>query len=180
MANKVTLTNETIKAGVDYVLVDGKAEDKLIKFVDLLWNDGVRTSNLTCRDASGKIHSENDVLRDQVKDIVIIPAFSKANQALLSKATNTLAKEERFEKREVQGRIGTYMKRFEKKIQEREENEMIAQGLVDPKMPKSDLDRYHGSMDDAIRYLGKLENPSFDVVEVIKNHKALKGSVPSV
>ena len=180
MANKVTLTNETIKAGVDYVLVDGKAEDKLIKFVDLLWNDGVRTSNLTCRDASGKIHSENDALREQVKDIVIIPAFPKAEQVILAKETKSLDEFGKFQKMKTQKKIGVYMSKFEKKIKEREEKEQIEQGLADPKMPKTDLDRYHEAMDNAIRYLNKLENPSFDVVTAVKNHKALKGSVPSV
>ena len=180
MATKVTLTSDTIKAGLEYVLADFKTESKLEKFVDLMWSDGVRGTTLTCRDASGKIHSENDVLRDQVKDIVIIPAFSKAEQALLAKATYTLDDRSKFEKSNVQKKIGVYMARFEKKIQEREEKEMIKQGLLDPKTPKTDLDRYHDAMDNAIRYLNKLENPSFDVVTAVKNHKALKGSVPSV
>lgn len=177
---KIMLTGDTIKAGLEYVLADVKTESKLEKFVDLMWNDGVRTATLTCRDANGKIHSENDALRDQVKDIVVIPAFSKAEQTLLAKATNTLDGKSKFEKSNIQKKIGVYMSKFEKKIKEREENEQIQQGLVDPKMPKSDLDRYHDAMDNAIRYLGKLESPSFDVVEVIKSHKALKGSVPSV
>ena len=180
MANKVALSNDTINAGKEYVLADGKAESKLERFVDLMWNDGIRTATLTCRDASGKLHSENDALREQVKDIVIVPAFPKADQALLAKETKSLDEFGKFQKSKAQKKIGVYMSKFEKKIKEREEAEQIQQGLADPKMPKTDLDRYHDAMDNAIRYLNKLENPSFDVVTAVKNHKALKGSIPSV
>lgn len=177
---KIMLSNDTIKAGQEYVLADGKAGYKLERFVDLMWNDGVRTATLTARGADGKIHSENDALRGQVKETVIVPAFPKTERDILEKETKSLDDLGKFQKSNVQKKIGVYMARFEKKIQEREESEMIEQGLADPKMPKTDLDRYHDAMDNAIRYLNKLENPSFDVVTAVKNHKALKGSVPSV
>ncbi len=180
MATKVTLTNDTIKAGQEYVLADGKAGYKLERFVDLMWNDGVRTATLTARGADGKISDVNDALRGQVKETVIVPAFPKTEREILEKETKSLDDLGKFQKSNVQKKIGVYMSRFEKKIQEREEGEMIQQGLADPKMPKTDLDRYHDAMDNAIRYLNKLENPSFDVVTAVKNHKALKGSIPSV
>ena len=93
---KVILSADSIRAGLEYVSADGKAQSKLEKFVDLMWSDGVRTLTLRAKGEDGKACTENDALRGQIKETVIIPAFPKAEQALLEKETKTLSEQDKI------------------------------------------------------------------------------------
>jgi len=180
MAAKVILSGDTIKAGNEYIQADGKASNKLERFVDLMWADGVRTLTIRAKGDDGKATTENDPLRAQIKETVIIPAFPKNEQALLDKETKTLSEQDKFFKFKVQQKIGKYMTTFEKKIAEREHDEMAQAGLIEPRAPKTELQKLQKLLDDAIGKYQKLENPVFDVTECVKLLKQVKTITPAV
>jgi hypothetical protein len=177
---KVILSADSIRAGVDYVQVDGKAQGKLKKFVDLMWSDGVRTANISAKDKEGKPTKENDALRGQIKEVVIIPAFNKSEQALLEKDTKTLSKQDKFDKFTVQQKIGKYMRSFEAEIAEREHDEKVDAGLVEPRAPKTENQKLQDQCDSLLRAYQKLEKPAFDVTECVKLLKQVKTLTPAV
>ncbi len=180
MASKIILSNDSIKAGVDYVSADGKAQNKLERFIDLMFADGVRTVNIRAKGDDGKATTENDPLRAQIKETVIIPAFPKSEQALLEKETKTLSEQDKFFKFKVQQKLGKYMSTFEKKIADREHDELAQAGLIEPRVAKTEMQKIQKILDDVISKLQKLENPTFDVTDAVAKTKALKGSMPAV
>lgn len=180
MAAKIILSGDTIKAGTDYVSADGKAQAKLTRFVDLMFADGVRTINIRAKGDDGKATTENDALRGQIKDTVIIAGFPKAEQALLDKETKTLSEQDKFFKFKVQQKIGKYMSTFEKKITELEHDEMVQAGLIEPRAPKTEAQKLQKMLDDAIGKYQKIENPAFDVTECVKLLKQVKTITPAV
>jgi len=177
---KVILSADSIRAGLDYVSADGKAQSKLEKFVDLMWTDGVRTLTLRAKGDDGKACTENDALRGQIKETVIIPAFPKAEQALLEKETKTLSEQDKFFKFKVQQKLGKYMSAFEKKIAEREHDELVESGLVEPRVAKTENQKLQKQLDEIIGKYQKLDKPVFDVTECVKLLKQVKTLTPAV
>jgi len=178
--SKVILSADSIKAGLDYVSADGKAQSKLEKFVDLMWADGVRTLTLRAKGDDGKACTENDALRGQIKEVVIIPAFPKNEQNLLAKETRTLSEQDKFDKFKVQQKLGKYLSAFEKKIAEREHDEDVKAGLIEPRVAKTDNQKLQDQCDSLIRAYQKLEKPAFDVTECVKLLKQVKTLTPAV
>jgi hypothetical protein len=178
---KVILSADSIKAGIAYVSADNKAQSNLLpRFVDLMWADGVRTLTIRAKGDDGKACTENDALRGQIKEVVIIPAFPKNEQALLEKETKTLSEQDKFFKFKVQQKLGKYMSNFEKKIAEREHDEQVEAGLIEPRVAKTDNQKLQDQVDSLIRAYQKLENPAFDVTECVKLLKQVKTITPSV
>jgi len=177
---KVILSADSIRAGLDYVSADGKAQSKLEKFVDLMWADGVRTLTLRAKGDDGKACTENDALRGQIKEAVIIPAFPKNEQALLEKETKTLSEQDKFFKFKVQQKLGKYMSSFEKKIAEREHEELVEAGLIEPRTPKTDAQKLQKQLDEIIGKYQNLDKPAFDVTECVKLLKQVKTLTPAV
>jgi hypothetical protein len=179
--SKVILSADSIKAGIAYVSADNKAQSNLLpRFVDLMWNDGVRTLTIRAKGEDGKACSENDALRGQIKEVVIIPAFPKNEQALLEKETKTLSEQDKFFKFKVQQKLGKYMSNFEKKIAEREHDEAVESGLIEPRAPKTENQKLQDQCDSLIRSYQKLEKPAFDVTECVKLLKQVKTITPAV
>jgi len=177
---KVILSADSIRAGLDYVSADGKAQSKLEKFVDLMWADGVRTLTLRAKGDDGKACTENDALRSQIKEVVIIPAFPKNEQNLLAKETRTLSEQDKFDKFKVQQKLGKYLSAFEKKIAEREHDEDVKAGLIEPRVAKTDNQKLQDQCDSLIRAYQKIEKPAFDVTECVKLLKQVKTLTPAV
>jgi hypothetical protein len=178
---KTILSADSIKAGLVYVQADNKAQEKLLPvFVDLMWNDGVRTLTIRAKGDDGKPCTENDALRDQIKEIVIIPALPKDEQALLAKETKTLSEFDKFQKTKVKTKVGTYLTRFEKKIAEREHDELVAAGLIEPRVAKTENQKLQDQCDSLIRAYQKLEKANFDVTECVKLLKQVKTITPAV
>jgi hypothetical protein len=178
---KVILSADSIRAGLDYVSADNKAQSKLLpKFVDLMWTDGVRTLTIRAKGDDGKPATENDALRGQIKEAVIIPAFPKNEQTLLEKETKTLSERDKFDKFKVQQKLGKYMSAFEKKIAEREHAELIEAGLIEPRVAKTENQKLQDQCDSLIRAYQKLEKPAFDVTECVKLLKQVKTLTPAV
>lgn len=181
MALKTILSAESIKAGIVYVQADNKAQEKLLPvFVDLMWNDGVRTLTIRAKGDDGKPCTENDALRDQIKEVVIVPAFPKDEQALLEKETKTLSEFDKFRKTKVIRKVGTYLTRFEAQIAKREHDEQVKAGLIEPKVAKTENQKLQDQCDSLIRAYQKLENPAFDVTECVKLLKQVKTITPAV
>ena len=181
MASKTILSADSIKAGLAYVSADDKAQDKLLpKFVDLMWSDGVRTLTIRAKGDDGKPCTENDALRNQIKEVVIIPALPKNEQALLAKETKTLSDQDKWFKHKASTKVGTYLTRFEKQIAKREEDEQIAAGTIQPRVPKTDNQKLQDQLDSLIRAYQKLEKASFDVPECVKLLKQIKTTTPAV
>ena len=181
MALKTILSADAIKAGLAYVQSDNKAnEDLLPRFVDLMWADGVRTLTLRAKGDDGKPCTENDALRGQIKEVVIIPALPKKEQALLAKETKTLSEQDKFFKHKVNTKVGTYLTRFEKHIAKREEDEQIKAGLIEPRVAKTENQKLQKQLDEIIGKYQKLEKPAFDVAECVKLLKQVKTLTPAV
>jgi hypothetical protein len=178
---KVILSADSIKAGLEYVSADNKVQSTLLpKFVDLMWADGVRTLTIRAKGDDGKPCTENDALRGQIKEVVIVPAFPKKEQALLAKETKTLSEQDKFDKWKVQQKLGKYMSNFEKKIAEREHDEQVKAGTVEPRVAKTENQKLQDQCDSLIRAYQKLEKPAFDVTECVKLLKQIKTITPAV
>jgi hypothetical protein len=161
-------TQDAIKAAI---VAEGTAKSRWVKTTDLLVSDGI-TSALLKSTKTG----ENDKLRAQVKSI-IVSTFGKADQALLAKETKTLSDAAKAEKRRLIQETGRYLALIESKLASREEDEKEDS---EKETPKTELQKIQAKLDEVIAKLTKLEDARFDVVQTIKNVKAVKGSMPAV
>jgi hypothetical protein len=153
------------------ILADATAKNRWVKAVDLLVSDGVKAAMLKATKTG-----ENDKLRAQVKAI-IVSTFTKAEQALLAKETKTLKDDDKKEKRRLIQETGRYLSLIEGKLASREAQESGDEG--EKESPKTELQKIQAKLDEVISKLTKLEDARFDVVQTIKNVKALKGSMPA-
>jgi hypothetical protein len=161
-------TQDAIKAAI---VAEGTAKSRWIKTTDLLVSDGITSAMLKSTKTG-----ENDKLRAQVKAI-IVSTFGKADQALLAKETKTLSETGKAEKRRLIQETGRYLSLIEGKLASREADESD-DGSEDA--PKTELQKIQAKLDEVLKKLTKLEDARFDVVQTIKNVKALKGSMPAV
>jgi hypothetical protein len=152
------------------ILADATAKNRWVKAVDLLVSDGVKAAMLKATKTG-----ENDKLRAQVKAI-IVSTFTKAEQALLAKETKTLKEDDKKEKRRLIQETGRYLSLIEGKLASREAEES---GDKEAGETKTELQKIQAKLDEVISKLTKLEDARFDVVQTIKNVKALKGSMPA-
>jgi hypothetical protein len=153
------------------ILADATAKNRWVKAVDMLVSDGVKAVMLKATKTG-----ENDKLRAQVKAI-IVSTFGKAAQALLAKETKTLSDSAKAEKRRLIQETGRYLSLIEGKLASREAQESGDEG--EKESPKTELQKIQAKLDEVISKLTKLEDARFDVVQTIKNVKALKGSMPA-
>ena len=151
------------------ILADATAKNRWVKAVDLLVSDGVKAAMLKATKTG-----ENDKLRAQVKAI-IVSTFTKAEQALLAKETKTLKEDDKKEKRRLIQETGRYLSLIEGKLAARE----VQESGEEAGETKTELQKIQAKLDEVISKLTKLEDARFDVVQTIKNVKALKGSMPA-
>lgn len=161
-------TQDAIKAAI---VAEGTAKSRWIKTTDLLVSDGITASMLKSTKTG-----ENDKLRAQVKSI-IVSTFGKADQALLAKETKTLSDSAKAEKRRLIQETGRYLSLIEGKLASREADES---GEDESGSAKTELEKIQAKLSEVLKKLEKLEDARFDIVQTIKNVKALKGSMPAV
>jgi hypothetical protein len=179
MANAITMIDaNTATALKDALKAEGATKTKWTKATDLLIAQGITSKLLETRK-----DGENDKLRTQVKAL-IVTTFDAAKQAVLLKETKSLDTEGKKFKRETTQEIGRYMSLIEGKLKKAEaeanpktKEELEAEAA---ESTKTEMQKIQALLDDVLKKVQKLEAPSFDVAQVVKNVKAIKGSMPSV
>jgi hypothetical protein len=161
-------TQEAIKQAI---VAEGTAKSRWVKTTDLLVNDGIKSTMLKSTKTG-----ENNKLRAQVKSI-IVSTFSKADQSLLAKETKSLSDTAKAEKRRLIQETGRYLSLIEGKLAsaEKADEPEDSEGSV-----KTELQKIQEMLDKVVTKLTNLEDAQFDVVQTIKNIKAVKGSMPAV
>lgn len=175
MANAITMIDaNTATALKDALKAEGATKTKWTKATDLLIAQGITSELLKTRK-----DGENDKLRTQVKAL-IVTTFDAAKQAVLSKETKSLNDADKKFKRDTTQEIGRYMSLIEGKLRKAEAEANPEAAAEAAESTKTEMQKIQGLLDDVLKKVQKLEAPSFDVAQVVKNVKAIKGSMPSV
>ena len=173
MANATTMIDaNTATALKDALKAEGATKTKWTKATDLLIAQGITSKLLETRK-----DGENDKLRTQVKAL-IVTTFPEAKQKILSKETKSLNDADKKFKRDTTQEIGRYMSLIEGKLRKAEAEANPEAEAAES--TKTEMQKIQGLLDDVLKKVQKLEAPSFDVAQVVKNVKAIKGSMPSV
>lgn len=173
MANATTMIDaNTATALKDALKAEGATKTKWTKATDLLIAQGITSKLLETRK-----DGENDKLRTQVKAL-IVTTFPEAKQKILSKETKSLNDADKKFKRDTTQEIGRYMSLIEGKLKKAEAEANPEAEAAES--TKTEMQKIQGLLDDVLKKVQKLEAPSFDVAQVVKNVKAIKGSMPSV
>jgi hypothetical protein len=172
-------TVETVRIGADTLRSEEAVKQKWVKFTDMLRADGVTSAMLS------KHGSEE--LRDFVRNSIIIPSFKKEIVALIEKDISEVPENMREARRRARMQIGSKLAKIESHLRDAEEKEkkVVESGPVEgedgtPKTSKTDAQKLQKLLDDILTKIGKMEEPTFDVVAVCDHLKAAKSIIPSV
>ena len=169
-ATKVVLSSSSVSALSSALKSQDKNDQCWVKACDTLRADRITAAMLDTEKNGG-----DEDLRDQVKKI-IVTTFTEAERALLATDTKALDDMKKFQKKTVQQKIGARLSLIQSHIRKAEKAEEDGEAQA----PKTQVQRIHADLDKAISKLQKLENPTFDVTEVVKRINAAKGMMPAI
>lgn len=169
-ATKVVLSSSSVSALSSALKSQDKNDQCWVKACDTLRADRITSAMLDTEKNGG-----DEDLRDQVKKI-IVTTFTEAERALLATDTKALDDMKKFQKKTVQQKIGARLSLIQSHIRKAEKAEEDGEAQA----PKTQVQRIHADLDKAISKLQKLENPTFDVTEVVKRINAAKGMMPAI
>lgn len=162
--NAITL-NTAAAAITDAVKVSNQAENKWVKATDLLISRGITAAMLAPEKSGG-----NPELRDATKH-AIVAGFTSADQSLLAKEPKSLDDAAKKAKKELQQKVGSLVGHIQRLLRDREdkpEGEEV-----------TDIERIQKALSEVVKKIQKLENVTFDVVDIVKRLNSVKGAMPA-
>lgn len=166
----IKLSASALKLTTDVIKGDMQISNKWVKLSDSYRAEGVTATMLATEKQGG-----SEELRDQVKS-AIIAAFTDSEQRLLATDTKALDDSAKGTKKTLQQRVGSYLDKVRSHISKAEKDEEGG----DARASKTEIQRIHKLLDDAITKLQKLENPAFGVPDAVKKIQAVKGMMPAL
>ncbi len=150
---------------IDVVKLGEKAGNQLVKAADQLIADGLTFVALETEKKGGSV-----IVRDAVK-VALFQGLTKREQEIISADVKTLDAAQKVERNEAKNKIDSYLRKVRNHMTPEVEGESET---------KTEVQRIQKLLEDAITKMQGLVEPSFDVVDLVKRIKSVKGAMPAV
>ena len=150
---------------IDVVKLGEKAGNQLVKAADQLIADGLSFANLETEKKGG-----SPEVREAVK-AALFQGLTKREQEIISADVKTLDLVQKTERNGAKNKIDSYLR----KVRNHMMPEVEGEGET-----KTEVQRIQKLLEDAITKMQGLVEPAFDVVDLVKRIKSVKGAMPAV
>jgi len=150
---------------IDVVKLGEKAGNQLVKAADQLTADGLSFVNLETEKKGG-----SPEVREAVK-AALFQGLTKREQEIITADVKILDLVQKTERNEAKNKIDSYLRKVRNHMMPEVEGESET---------KTEVQRIQKLLEDAITKMQGLVEPTFDVVDLVKRIKSVKGAMPSV
>jgi hypothetical protein len=150
---------------IDVVKLGEKAGNQLVKAADQLIADGLSFVALETEKKGG-----SPEVREAVK-AALFQGLTKREQEIITADVKTLDAAQKVERNEAKNKIDSYLRKVRNHMMPEVEGESET---------KTEVQRIQKLLEDAITKMQALVEPSFDVVDLVKRIKSVKGAMPAV
>ena len=150
---------------IDVVKLGEKAGNQLVKAADQLTADGLSFVALETEKKGG-----SPEVREAVK-AALFQGLTKREQDIITADVKTLDAAQKVERNEAKNKIDSYLRKVR--------NHMMPEVEGD-ESTKTDIQRIHELLEKAITKMQGLAEPAFDVVDLVKRIKSVKGAMPAL
>ena len=150
---------------IDVVKKGEGAENQLVKAADQLIADGLSFANLETEKKGG-----SPEVRAEVK-AALFQGLTKREQEIISADVKTLDRVQKTERNDAKNKVDSYLR----KVRNHMMPEVEGEGET-----KTEVQRIQKLLEDAITKMQGLVEPAFDVVDLVKRIKSVKGAMPAV
>jgi len=151
---------------IDVVKLGEKAGNQLVKAADQLTADGLSFVALETEKNGGSV-----IVRTEVK-AALFQGLTKREQEIINADVKTLDAAQKVERNEAKNKIDSYLLKVR--------NHMKPEVEGNAQETKTEVQRIQKLLEDAITKMQGLVEPSFDVVDLVKRIKSVKGAMPAV
>ena len=159
--SKIVLSAECIDTGIDTLKSDKANDKKWLRFSDMLRGQGVTSEALTA----------DKELRDQIKKQIILPSFTKAEQAIAAKPRTALSDEEKITARYVTTETGTKLGKIIRHVRKAEQDETMTDEERGARKVADLATRLKKDLTYWIEKIEKAEAVTFSATQMIKHLK---------
>ena len=160
-----SLSNAARSTLIDVVKLGEKAGNQLVKAADQLIADGLTFVALETEKKGGSV-----IVRNEVK-AALFQGLTKREQEIISADVKTLDLVQKTERDIAKNKIDSYLRKVRNHMMPEVEGESET---------KTEVQRIQKLLEDAITKMQGLVEPSFDVVDLVKRIKSVKGAMPAV
>jgi low affinity Fe/Cu permease len=150
---------------IDVVKLGEKAGNQLVKAADQLIADGLTFVALETEKKGG-----SPEVREAVKS-ALFQGLTKREQEIITADVKTLDAAQKVERNEAKNKIDSYLRKVRNHMMPEVEGESET---------KTEVQRIQKLLEDAITKMQGLVEPAFDVVDLVKRIKSVKGAMPAV
>ena len=150
---------------IDVVKLGEKAGNQLVKAADQLIADGLTFVALETEKKGG-----SPEVREAVK-AALFQGLTKREQEIITADVKILDLVQKTERNEAKNKIDSYLRKVRNHMMPEVEGESET---------KTEVQRIQKLLEDAITKMQGLVEPTFDVVDLVKRIKSVKGAMPSV
>jgi hypothetical protein len=161
-----SLSNAARSTLIDVVKLGEKAGNQLVKAADQLIADGLSFVALETEKNGGSV-----IVRNEVK-AALFQGLTKQEQEIINADVKTLTELQKFEREKAKNKIDSYLRKVR--------NHMKPEVEGDAEETKTEVQRIQKLLEDAITKMQGLVEPTFDVVDLVKRIKSVKGAMPAV
>lgn len=163
--SNIILSAIVANAITETVALTGKAERKMGSTIDLLWAEGMKSTDFISPKSEGSTASPEQF--DAI-NAAIVAGFTKAAQQLLDKPTKALEDADKAEKRYWQQQIGAKRNDFKRGLAKREG----AEDNRAARQPKAAIDKLRAALETVEKIIQGQEAWDFDVTVFMDHIKA--------
>ena len=163
--SNIILSAIVANAITETVALTGKAERKMGSTIDLLWAEGMKSTDFISPKSEGSTASPEQF---EAINAAIVAGFTKAAQQLLDKPTKALEDADKAEKRYWQQQIGAKRNDFKRGLAKREG----AEDNRAARQPKAAIDKLRAALETVEKIIQGQEAWDFDVTVFMDHIKA--------
>jgi hypothetical protein len=169
MSIEILLSPKARAATIDVVKAETAGLKKYRALADVYHADGIRAEMLETEKNGGNVSLRTDV------KLAITFGLTEAEQKIIAADVKTLDAVQKTARNDAKDKVEKYLGKIRKYLKDDESD-----GTGDAKETKTEIQRIQKMLDDALTKIQKLENPAFNVVDVVKLIKTAKGAMPAV
>ena len=169
MSIEILLSPKARAATIDVVKAETAGLKKYRALADVYHADGIRAEMLETEKNCGNVSLRTDV------KLAITFGLTEAEQKIIAADVKTLDAVQKTARNDAKDKVEKYLGKIRKYLKDDESD-----GTGDAKETKTEIQRIQKMLDDALTKIQKLENPAFNVVDVVKLIKTAKGAMPAV
>lgn len=159
--NAIKLSDACITIGIETLKADTATHKKWLKFADTLRADGV---------TSEMLDSDKD-LREMIKSQIILPSFTKVEQAIYAKPKNARSDEEKVTARYITTETGSKLGKIKSHVRKAEQDELMSDDERDARRVASLETRLKKDLTKWIEKIEKAEAVTFSATKMLEHLK---------